>query len=91
MSFYVYILKCKNNKLYTGYTKDLQQRLTQHNNGSGAKYTRSHSPCSLVYSEEFETRSLAMRREREIKKLSREQKLNAIEKKKQFHSLVITP
>jgi len=63
---------------YTGYTKDLEERTRQHQNGTGAKYTKSHRPQRVAYVELFGTRSAAMKREREIKKLSHQQKLNLI-------------
>ncbi|MGD6806304.1 MAG: GIY-YIG nuclease family protein [Candidatus Bathyarchaeia archaeon] len=78
MSFYVYILQCSDGTFYTGYTKDLQQRTRQHEKGKGAKYTKSHRPQRLAYVELFGTRSAAMKREREIKKLNHQQKLNLI-------------
>jgi len=78
MSFHVYILQCSDGSFYTGYTKDLMQRLRQHENGKGAKYTKAHRPQRVMYTELFGTRSAAMKREREIKKLSHQQKLNLI-------------
>ena len=69
-----YILKCADNTLYTGWTTDLEKRLKAHNQGKGAKYTRSRRPVTLVYHEVFETKEEAMRREAAIKKLSRSQK-----------------
>ncbi len=78
MSFYVYILQCHDGSFYTGYTKDLQQRTRQHENGKGARYTKAHRPQRIAYVELFGTRSAAMKREREIKKLSHQQKLNLI-------------
>jgi putative endonuclease len=74
MSFYVYILKCCDGSFYTGYTKDLDERTRQHQTGKGARYTKSHPPECVAYVELFDTRSKAMRREREIKKLSHQQK-----------------
>jgi putative endonuclease len=74
MSFYVYILKCFDGSFYTGYTKDIDQRTKQHSTGKGAKYTKAHPPESLAYVEVFDNRGKAMRREREIKKLSHQQK-----------------
>lgn len=80
--FFVYILKCSDRTLYTGYTKNLSKRLSEHNNScNGAKYTRCRRPCTLAYSEEFKTRSEAMLRELQIKKLPRKEKLNLIEAK----------
>jgi putative endonuclease len=78
MTFYVYILLCVDRSFYTGYTKDLDTRTRQHQNGNGAKYTKSHKPDSLVYVESFDSRSKAMKREREIKKLSHQQKQDLI-------------
>jgi putative endonuclease len=74
MSFYVYILKCIDGSFYTGYTKDIDQRTKQHSTGKGAKYTKAHPPESLAYEEVFDNRGRAMRRERELKKLSHQQK-----------------
>lgn len=75
MSFYVYILRCADGTLYTGYTDDPERRARVHNAGKGAKYTRSRLPVELVYREALEDKSAALRREREIKKLTRAQKL----------------
>ena len=72
MSFYVYVLRCADGTLYTGYTDDPERRARVHNAGKGAKYTRSRLPVELVY------KSAALRREREIKKLTRVQKLALI-------------
>ncbi len=75
MSFYVYILLCSDGSFYTGYTKDLDSRTKLHQNGKGAKYTKAHKPQSIVYVELFDSRSEAMKREKEIKKLSHQQKI----------------
>lgn len=75
---YTYILRCGDGSLYTGWTNDLERRLAAHNCGAGAKYTRSREPVELVYFETHETRSEAMRREAEIKRLRRTQKLALI-------------
>lgn len=72
---YTYILKCADGTLYTGWTNDLEKRLAAHNTGRGAKYTKPRLPVSLFYSESYETREEAMRREAAIKKLTRAQKL----------------
>ncbi len=72
---YVYILRCADNTLYTGWTTDLTRRVAVHNAGRGAKYTRSRLPVTLVYSEEHPTQTEAMRRERALKRLSRAEKL----------------
>ena len=59
---YTYILKCKDDSLYTGWTNDLKKRITSHNAGKGAKYTKARRPVELVYYEEFQTREEAMKR-----------------------------
>ncbi len=71
---YIYILRCGDGSLYTGWTNDLEKRLQSHQSGRGAKYTKSHRPVTLVYSEAFDTREAAMRREWEIKQLTKAQK-----------------
>lgn len=72
---YVYILSCADGTLYTGYTTELKRRLAEHNEGSGAKYTRGRLPVRMVYTATFETRGEAMKEEARIKKLTRAQKL----------------
>ncbi len=74
MTAWCYILRCADGTLYTGWTTDPQRRLRQHNNGSGARYTRSRRPVTLVYLEALPDRRTAMKRERQIKALSRRQK-----------------
>jgi putative endonuclease len=81
VSFFVYILLCIDGSFYTGYTKDLDARTRQHQNGKGAKYTKAHKPQKVAYVEQFDSRSSAMKREREIKKLSHQQKLDLATKK----------
>ena len=76
---FVYILRCGDGTLYTGWTNDLDRRLRTHAAGKGAKYTRSRLPVALVYRERCADRSEAMRRECELKRLSRAQKLALIE------------
>ena len=79
MSYFVYILECNDNTLYTGITTDLKKRLDEHNNSSkGAKYTKSRRPVTLVYQEPSENRSTASKREYNIKKLTRKQKLDLL-------------
>lgn len=78
MPFYAYIARCKDKTLYAGYCKDLEAREKKHNIGKGAKYTKYRTPIKIVYSEQFENKSDAMKREREIKKLSRKEKENLI-------------
>lgn len=75
---YVYILECGNGSFYTGWTNNLQHRVQMHNMGKGAKYTKAHLPVKLVYVEEFEDKSEALRREYEIKQLTRSEKLMLI-------------
>ncbi len=77
--YYVYIIKCKDGTLYTGWTIDIEKRLEKHNQGKGSKYTRSRYPVILKYFEKFETKKEATQREYFIKKkLSREKKLKLI-------------
>ncbi|RJP26158.1 MAG: GIY-YIG nuclease family protein [Actinobacteria bacterium] len=74
LAFYVYILRCSDNTYYTGYTRDIVQRLEEHNKGKAAKYTSGRRPVELVYSEVHAAKGSAMRREMEIKRWSRAQK-----------------
>ena len=76
---YVYILRCKDDSLYTGWTNNLEKRTAAHSQGKGAKYTKARLPVFLVYSEAFETKQEAMQREYVVKQLSRQQKLELIE------------
>ncbi|MGD9131617.1 MAG: GIY-YIG nuclease family protein [Candidatus Bathyarchaeota archaeon] len=78
LSYYVYILRCKDGSYYTGHAKDVEKRFEMHKKGRGAKYTRMHEPEKLVYTEEFESRGEAMRRERRIKTLSHNKKQQLI-------------
>ena len=78
--FYTYILKCADNSLYCGYTNELEKRIETHNSGKGAKYTKTRLPVELIYFEEFDNKSDALKRECEIKKMKREEKLKLIEK-----------
>lgn len=82
MPYYVYILLCHDGSFYTGYTKNLQERVRLHDNGKGAKYTKSHKPKELAYAECFTFRAEAMRREKAIKKLSHRQKLELVNSRK---------
>lgn len=75
---YIYIVRCKDGSLYTGYAKDIEQRIAKHNSGQGAKYTKIRRPVELVYQEMFNTKSEALKREYEIKTLTREKKLQLI-------------
>ena len=76
---YTYILKCKDNTLYTGWTNNLEKRIEAHNAGKGAKYTKARLPVELVYYEQFETKEEAMKREYAIKQMSRKMKDALIE------------
>jgi putative endonuclease len=71
---YVYVLECADGTFYTGYTTDVERRVSEHDAGDGAKYTRGRTPVELVYTEEFASRSAAMSREYELKQLSRREK-----------------
>lgn len=68
---HVYVLKCADGSLYTGYTTDVERRVREHNDGEGAKYTRGRTPVELRHTESFDSRSAALSREHEIKQLSR--------------------
>lgn len=76
----LYILRCGDGSLYTGISTDVERRLDEHRSGKGAKYTRGRSPLELVYKEECGAHSAALKRELEIKALSRDEKLKLIEK-----------
>ena len=75
MPAFVYMLRCKDDSLYTGWTNDLQHRLRMHGAGKGAKYTRGRGPLTLVYAEELADKETALKRECEIKALPRAKKL----------------
>ena len=77
---YVYILRCNDDSLYTGWTNNLEIRIKAHSEGKGAKYTKARLPVELVYFEEFEDKIEAMRREYAIKQLKRKEKLMLIKK-----------
>ncbi len=79
MSYFVYILLCKDKTYYTGSTNNLEKRIFAHNNSkNGARYTKARRPVVLKYSEEFRTKSRALKREWEIKKLSRAEKIKLL-------------
>lgn len=71
---YIYIARCSDNTLYTGYTIDLKRRELEHNEGKGARYTRIRRPIKFIYSEEFESKSSAMKREYRLKHLRKKDK-----------------
>jgi len=77
---YTYILKCSDGSLYTGWTNDLESRVASHNERKGAKYTKGRAPVKLVYYEKFTTKEEAMRREWQIKRMSRNKKIELIKK-----------
>ena len=80
--YYLYILKCADNTLYTGITTDLKRRVGEHNGGKlGAKYTSARRPVEVVYSKKFKNRALASRAEAKIKKITRAEKLALIKNK----------
>lgn len=76
---YVYIIKCGDGSLYTGWTNDLEKRFKSHCQGKGAKYTRGRGPLKLVYYETFEDKREAMKREYAIKQMKRQEKEKLIE------------
>ena len=76
---YTYILKCADGTFYTGWTNNIEKRVLAHNAGRGAKYTKARRPVELVYLEEFSIKEEAMRREYQIKQLSRQEKIYLIE------------
>lgn len=78
VTWFVYILRCDDNTLYTGITNNLEQRLKQHNLGKASKYTRVRLPVEYVYQEPANDRSSASKREYAIKKLSKKQKQSLI-------------
>ena len=76
---FVYVLRCSDDSLYTGYTTDVERRVAEHDAGEGAKYTRGRTPVELVHVESYDSKSAAMSREYEIKQLSRRQKLDLVD------------
>lgn len=78
--WYVYILKCSDNTLYTGATNDIDRRTTEHNRKKGGSYTRSRLPVTLAYKEILPNKSAALKRESYIKGFSRDKKLKLIGK-----------
>lgn len=81
MKWYLYILRCKDNTLYTGIAVDVEARLEMHRSGKGAKYTRGRGPLELVYTEECGSHSEALKREIAVKRLTRQKKEELIAKK----------
>ena len=87
MAYFVYILKCSDGSLYTGYTLNLQKRLELHNAGKASRYTRGKLPVECVYWEEHQDKSSAMRREMEIKGWPRVRKLELAHSKSKLGCL----
>ena len=83
---FVYILLCADNTYYTGWTNNLEKRIETHNQGKGAKYTKSRLPVKVVYIESFETKIEAMKREAEIKKLTRTNKEKLIKEREKTNA-----
>lgn len=77
---YTYIVRCNDGTYYTGWTNDIEKRLKTHNEGKGAKYTKTRRPVTLVYYESFQTKEEAMRREWEIKQMKRGEKEKLLKK-----------
>lgn len=73
--YYLYLLKCKDGSIYTGITNDLTGRLKKHKEGRGGSYTRSRGADRIIYTEEYETKGEALKREIEVKNMDRKQKL----------------
>lgn len=75
---YVYIAECNDGSYYTGYTSNIEKRIKAHNEGKGAKYTRGRIPVKLIYCEDCMTKSEALKREHQIKKLNKKQKIQLV-------------
>lgn len=82
---FIYILECKDGTYYTGYTTDVSRRLSMHSRGKGAKYTRSRLPVSLVYTEEVASHSSGLRRELDIKSMTRMEKQTLVSNWRREH------
>ena len=86
MTYYVYILLCEDGSYYTGYARDVESRFAQHGRGLGARYTKMHRPLRIVYVEEVDSRSEAVKRELEIKSLSHVEKSELAKKARKIYS-----
>lgn len=73
--YFVYLLECADSSIYTGIATDIERRFLEHKNGTGAAYTRSHKPIRILYAEPVADRSTALKREAQIKRLSRKAKM----------------
>ena len=78
MAFFVYLLECSDGSLYCGYAADIKARIELHNKGRASKYTKSRLPAKLVFLERKKTKSEALKREAEIKKMARKEKLELV-------------
>lgn len=76
--WFVYIILCQDSSLYTGSTNNLEKRFQDHQKGKGSKYTRSHKPLKVIYQEELDSKSTALKRELEIKSWNRDQKITRL-------------
>ena len=76
--YFIYVLLTENNTYYCGYTDDVQKRFEKHINGTGAKYTKANKPIKIVFQQQFDTKSEAMKAEKKFKSLSRSQKESII-------------
>jgi len=76
--YFVYIIRCKDGSLYTGITTDVRRRFVEHQEGRGARYTRARGVVQVVYTEKCKNRSIASKREAEIKRMTRQEKLSLI-------------
>lgn len=83
-----YILLCENGSFYTGSTNNLEKRFRDHLNGKGARYTKIHKPIKVVFTEKFESKSEALKREAQIKKLTKKEKNNLINNYLSVHSVM---
>ena len=83
--YFVYLLRCKDKSIYTGITTDLKRRLAEHRAGTGSRYTRAHRAVKILYTEKCRNRSAASKREAEIKRMTRSQKMVLCTSNKKHH------
>lgn len=86
--WYLYIIKCNDNKFYTGISNNVEKRIITHNKGKGCKFTKYRYPVVLVYQEFCGTKSTAIKREIVIKRFTKQEKLNLVEGKRKFGPIV---
>lgn len=84
MPWHVYIIECKDGKLYTGITNNLERRIKEHKSGNGCRFTKYRTPVTLVHREKVATKPLALKREAQIKSLTRAEKLSLIKTRGRF-------